>query len=244
VPVTFVSAGPAYNLAYEILSNNAPANGSTPNQVRFTLRNNTTNQPVSNQLLIFTASDTAVVTPQNAYTDINGQVTVNVTSNVQRLQDVTARLQSEPTVMNSVILNFMNTYPIRHEIPFTIGPGIYSIGYMLNDSILTLNHRYTVEFYNLSSLAITIGKCPPQTHFNPVVHGCDLGASPDIEALPNGDTRIQSDFIALKTGISSEFLMNEYVYKTLGENTTSTVILTDYGPQPRTLEVNNPSCEE
>ncbi|HHH1384613.1 TPA: Ig-like domain-containing protein, partial [Yersinia enterocolitica] len=109
VPVTFVSAGPAYNLAYEILSNNAPANGSTPNQVRFTLRNNTTNQPASNQLLNFSASGTANIVPQSAMTDINGQVMVDMTSTVMGSQQLTGYLQSTPAVTVSAPMNFTDS---------------------------------------------------------------------------------------------------------------------------------------
>lgn len=222
--ITFVAAAPEYTLSYEVLRNNAPADGVTPNQVRYTLRNIQTSQPVSNQFLTFTTNGQGTVSPSSAYSDANGQVTVSMTSSVVQGVQLIATLQSSSDVKAIVPLMFSDEYPKSIVYDLTIS-GLAGIGRLTDSRDMLIGHRYTIE--ELDSNFMQKNECVPLTHFIQQTWSCDFSQTPDVVELEN--TSVLIDFISLRTGNSADFISKAYV-SVSGPDKLIRMRLTDYGP--------------
>ncbi|WP_213992599.1 Ig-like domain-containing protein [Sodalis sp. dw_96] len=106
VIVTFTEPVRLYFIANEVITDNAPAGGVIPNQVRFTVYTLDGFVPQPGIAMSFSVTGSARVLPSSGPTDLDGTIAVEIYNNVAQPVTLTARITSEPTTDSNVDLSF------------------------------------------------------------------------------------------------------------------------------------------
>lgn len=112
------SVEPVLQLTSEVLNNNAEANGSDTNVIRFLLKDLTTGLGVANQILQLSHTGSAQV-QSSVTTSSSGYATVTVSNSIAESVIITARLSSDLSLYSNATITFTAQH-IQYQLTSTI----------------------------------------------------------------------------------------------------------------------------
>ncbi|XBS69667.1 hypothetical protein ABK905_25710 [Acerihabitans sp. KWT182] len=225
--LTFIPTGPVptYELTSRIIVNDAPANGSSRNEVEFYLSYGGTG--VSGQLrLYFNGAFTELVT-----TAPTGFYTASFGSTEPGTFTVTAEVENDRTVFASETVSFSPViiYPIRlgsNVITFPRAGASTLAGiqrFMAGFNVIE-GHVYSFEISPANVFNYSV--CPEGSVFDNGSQSCLLGVSSDYLHLGNGMSPVR----ALTSGQGSSLRSRYAVYPALAQYLTFNIVVYDNGP--------------
>ncbi len=229
--LSFSQAAISYQLASEILSNGAPANGTAQNTVRVRLTNAATGQGVPGQLLNVSVNGAASY-PSIVSTNNDGYAYISLSSLTIGTVIVTVSLQSNPSVNTTATVNFILSYPIllgNHTAYLYNNIGLQTF---LGPYNIVVNHHYHIV---VSRPYYQVKNCTGIYAFTISTGSCKLGYARNYTFLD----RDLSDVIAIATGPGANLTSERYQYYPTNYAGVAEILVYDYGPYYNAFGTNS-----